>query len=138
MAYITSRCGPEPGTGACGSHLQAAAQTFVGGRASPPPPGLAQDLKHARCIRTHEVLKFRDPDGSGETCADNLEPNGVVFQNAGTVCHEKSGTLSGSQPEPPGRILARLTAVRGGGLRPVGAVPTGAVPPRNSRPGANG
>jgi hypothetical protein len=138
MPYITSRCGPETGAGPCGSYLQAASKTFVGSRASPPPPGLARELKYASCIRTHGVPKFPDPSGSGETYAGNLEPIGAAFQNAGKVCSEKTGTLSGSQPEPPGSIIAGLAVLPGGELRPAGAVPTRAVPLRNSGPGANG
>jgi hypothetical protein len=137
MAYITSRSGPEPGAGLCGSYLQIASKTFAGGPAS-SPPGLAQELKYARCIRAQGVPKFPNPLGSGETYAGNLEPNGAALRNAGKISSEKTGTRSGSQPEPPASIIGGLAALPGSGLRPVSAVPGSAVPPRNSWPGANG
>jgi len=137
MPYITSRSGPEPGAGPCGSYLQIASKTFAGGPAS-PPPGLAQELTYARCSRAQGVPKFPEPLGSDETYAANLEPNAAALRNADNICSEKTGTRSGSQPEPPESIIAGLAAVPAGGLRRVGAPSGSAVPPRNSRPGANG
>jgi hypothetical protein len=111
-------------------------------RPSPPPPILAQLLKHSRCMRAHGVPNIPDSNGSGEAYVGNLEPKGVMFQNAGKFCSKETGTLSGSQPEPPGGIRVGPASVPGGGVRPsgdpTGAVPGGAVPVDNSGPGADG
>ncbi len=45
-------------------------------------------------MRAHGVPKFPDPNASGETYVGNLDPNGVVFQNAGKLCIKETGTLS--------------------------------------------
>ena len=93
-------------------------------------------------MRAHGVPEFPDPSGSGETCVGNLDPNGVAFRNAGQMCSRETGTLSGSQPEPPGGIRVGPAAVPGGGVgpsgNPAGAVPSRAVPVDNSGSGANG
>lgn len=130
-------------TGPCGSYLQAASKALLGGRASPPPPSLAEQLKYASCMRAHGVPKFPDPNGSGETYIGNLDPNGAVFVNADKVCSkEETGTLSASQPEPPGSIMVGPAAAPSGGVRPAGnptgAVPSGAIREGNNGSGANG
>lgn len=93
-------------------------------------------------MRVHGVRKFLDPNWSGESYVGNLNPNGVVFRNAGKLCSKKTGMLSGSQPEPPGGSMAGPAAVPSGGVRPsgnpAGAVPGRAVPAGNSGPGADG
>ena len=92
-------------------------------------------------MRAHGVPKFPDPK-SGETYVGNLDPNGAVFQNADKMCSKKTGTLSGSQPEPPGSTMVGSAAVPSGGVRPsgkpAGAVPSRAVPVDDSGSGANG
>ena len=129
-------------TGPCGSYLQAASRALLGGRPSPPPPSLAQLLKYARCMRAHGVPKFPDPNGSGETYVGNLDPNGAVFINADKVCSKETGTLSASQPEPPGSIMVGPGVAPSDGVgrsgNATGAVPTGGVPVDNSGSGADG
>lgn len=129
-------------TGPCGSYLQAASKALLGGRASPPPPSLAQLLKYARCMRAHGVPKFPDPNGSGRTYIGNLDPNGAVFVNADKVCSKATGMPSGNQPEPPGSIMVGPGAAPSGGVRPAGnhsgAVPSGAIPVDSSGSAANG
>jgi hypothetical protein len=93
-------------------------------------------------MHAHGVPKFPDPNGCGETYVGNLDPNGVVFQNADKLCSKETGALSGSQPEPPGSLMVGPAAVPSGGVRPSGnpadAVPSRAVPAGDSGSGANG
>jgi hypothetical protein len=129
-------------TGPCGSYLQAASKALLGGRASPPPPSLAQLLSYASCMRAHGVPKFPDPNGSGRTDIGNLDPNGAVFVNANKVCSKATGTPSGDQPEPPGSIMVGPGAALRGGNRPSaihsGAAPSGGIPVGSSGSVANG
>jgi len=100
-------------TGPCGSYLQAASKALLGGRPSPPPPSLAQQLKYAECMRAHGVPKFPDPNGSGDTDVRGLDPTGPVFLNADKVCSKETGEQSSSSPEPPGSIMVQSAGVNG-------------------------
>ena len=75
-----------------------ACQSLRGGGTSNPASGasLARELKFAKCMRTHGVPDFPDPNKNGGfSGTSSVNPQSPTFQNAQSTCMQLSG-LGGS------------------------------------------
>jgi hypothetical protein len=91
-------------SGACATFLSAA-QTALGGGASPGSSSEATGLKFARCMRANGVPDYPDPTGTNQVghATSGSELNSPTFQAAATLCAKKTGyqsKFSAGAPQP--------------------------------------
>jgi hypothetical protein len=82
-------------SGACGTFLSAA-QTALGGGASPGSSSEAAGLKFARCMRANGVPDYPDPTGSNQVghSTSGIDMNSPTFQTAANLCAKRTGYQS--------------------------------------------
>jgi hypothetical protein len=79
-----------------------------GGQRSMPPPSanIAAELRWARCLRSHGVPSFPDPNSQGAFDSSKFDDGSPAFQSASTACKsvQPTGPVSavpGSGPSRP-------------------------------------
>jgi hypothetical protein len=86
---------------ACKS-LEDAARVAIGGP-KPEKPDPTKLLKFARCMRSHGIPDFPDPQNGGmqlhsdSNSSSDINPNNPVFQKAQTACQPILGNIKGGQ-----------------------------------------
>lgn len=87
-SLVLTACGGSPSTRA-GGHQQSNSSLGAGASSLPIPTGGASHLqlvKFARCMRSHGVQNFPDPDSHGEFSNYQVDPNSPAFQHADQKC----------------------------------------------------
>ena len=79
----------------CSSYLTAASTALDGGK-PPEKPDYSKLLKFARCMRTHGVADFPDPQSGGglsirTSPGSDLNPDSPTFQSASKTCSKSAG-----------------------------------------------
>ncbi|HEX4108189.1 MAG TPA: hypothetical protein VHX88_08650 [Solirubrobacteraceae bacterium] len=78
---------------------------LAAGRAAPPVSGpqLAQEVKWARCLRSHGLPGFPDPNGQGAFDSAGFDPESPRFAAASAVCRaeQPSGAISAAPGPRP-------------------------------------
>jgi hypothetical protein len=79
------------------SARQACNSLRPGGTANSGSANLAKELTFAKCMRSHGVPDFPDPNKNGGfSGTSSVNPSSPTFQNAQSVCQKLSGLGSGS------------------------------------------
>lgn len=83
---------------------QACRTLLPGGQPAPlqPSPKIAAELRWARCLRSHGVPSFPDPNGRGAFDSSKFDPTSPAFQTAGKACMSLQPTGSVSAVPGPG------------------------------------
>ncbi len=81
---------------ACQALLPPGVQT-----AAPPSPKIAAEVRWARCMRSHGVPSFPDPNIQGAFDSAKFDSSSPAFQTASTAC--KSLQPAGSVSAAPGQ-----------------------------------
>jgi hypothetical protein len=68
---------------------------------SMPAPNIAAELTWARCLRSHGVPSFPDPNNQGAFDSSKFDPNSPAFRSASNAC--KSLQPTGAVSAVPGR-----------------------------------
>lgn len=68
--------------------------------AASPTPNIAAEVRWARCLRSHGVPSFPDPNSSGAIDSGKFDPSSPAFQRAGAAC--KSVQPTGPVTAGPG------------------------------------
>ncbi len=66
-----------------------------------PTPNIAAELTWARCLRSHGVPSFPDPNNQGAFDSSKFDPNSPAFRSASNAC--KSLQPTGAVSAVPGR-----------------------------------
>jgi hypothetical protein len=69
--------------------------------ATAPSPNIAAELTWARCLRSHGVPSFPDPNNQGAFDSSKFDPTSPAFQSASNAC--KSLQPTGAVSAVPGR-----------------------------------
>jgi hypothetical protein len=119
-------------TGPCSNYLLGAEAALRGDQPA-PSDNPVKDVKFAECMRANGVPDFPDPNGTGSTYVENLDPNGPTFQNATKLCDKQIGqSYYAPGKEAPGVVIVTSCnappgkqcpsgSPGGGGVRPVPA-----------------
>jgi hypothetical protein len=118
LALAAAACSSGPSTpGVAGSGSDT--PTTAGSTANQGPPALtpaqkAEALAYSRCMRSHGVPDFPDPNSSGQLViqggpgsGSGLDPNSSAFKNAENDCKSKQ-----PQPTPAQQAQAKQFALR--------------------------
>lgn len=94
---ITAGDGVDQNSPQYQSARQACSSLRGGGTASSGSGNLAKELKFARCMRSHGVPDFPDPNKNGGfSGTSSVSPSSPAFQNAQSTCMQLSGLGGGS------------------------------------------
>ncbi|MGO9791490.1 MAG: hypothetical protein ACLP8S_18915 [Solirubrobacteraceae bacterium] len=82
---------------ACQALLPAGAQP-----STPPSPKIAADVRWARCMRSHSVPSFPDPNSQGAFDSAKFDNGSPAFQTASKVCKslQPAGSMSAVAGQP--------------------------------------
>ncbi len=82
---------------------QACRTLLPGGQQAPtqPSPKITEEVRWARCLRSHGVLRFPDPNSQGAFDSSKFDPTSPAFQSASKACMSLRPT--GAVSAVPGR-----------------------------------